>query len=407
MWTIDKDVNVEAEKEFLALILNKPELIEITQIKPNYLRRDELSKLYDYVLDCYKKYKTINPVKIVEEHNDFDSKLYVDLLVNTFNIISNWKEQYEILEKEIIKNYKEYLLFQLNLKYTNKKISYEEFIKQIKKLDEIVLIPMTCTLTANEILENIKEENTRIIIKNFPCLNDKLKLVQGDFLIVGATTGAGKSGFLLNIMNSLMDQYQCIYFNMEMSKSTIYKRIVSIKSDIPISYINNPTEYQQQIITDKIQEIENNNIIVEHKANNIKSIKNILIKSKDKNKHTIVFIDHLGLTKVDEKKTLYEQTTEVAKELRQICLEYNCTIIGASQLNRGAYNSEEITLSMLKDSGELENSASKVILLYRDKNCKVDDRECVMNIEIAKNRDGITGILRMNYNKTKQIFKEL
>ena len=65
---------------------------------------------------------------------------------------------------------------------------------------------------------------------------------------------------------------------------------------------------------------------------------------------------------------------KVAKQLRQICLEYDCTIISASQLNRGAYSSDELSLSMLKDSGELENSASKVILLYRDKDSNKDDK---------------------------------
>ena len=94
--------------------------------------------------------------------------------------------------------------------------------------------------------------------------------MQGDFLIVGATTGAGKSGFLLNLMNSLMGDYQCIYFNMEMSKSTIYKRLISIKSEVPINYINNPTEYQKQLIEKSIKEIEKNKVIVEHKANDIK-----------------------------------------------------------------------------------------------------------------------------------------
>ena len=30
-----------------------------------------------------------------------------------------------------------------------------------------------------------------------------------------------------------------------------------------------------------------------------------------------------------------------------------------------------------------------------------------MNIEIVKNRDGVTGYVLMNYDKTKQIFKEI
>lgn len=89
-----------------------------------------------------------------------------------------------------------------------------------------------------------------------------------------------------------------------------------------------------------------------------------------------------------------------------MCLEYDCTIISASQLNRGAYSSEEITLSMLKDSGELENSASKVILMYRDKESHTDAEIVEMNINIAKNRDGVCGVIKMMYDKTKQVFEE-
>ena len=212
---------------------------------------------------------------------------------------------------------------------------------------------------------------------------------------------------MLNLMNELMLDYQCIYFNMEMSKSTIYKRLVSINADIPIKYINNPeTDFQKKKIDNSMNILEKANLIVEHKANDIKQIRSVVAKLKDKNKHTILFIDHLGLTKVDGTKSLYEQATEVAKQLRQMCLEYDCTIISASQLNRGAYSSDEITLSMLKDSGELENSASKVILMYRDKESSKDNEIVEMNIDVAKNRDGICGIIKMMYDKTKQVFEE-
>ena len=61
---------------------------------------------------------------------------------------------------------------------------------------------------------------------------------------------------------------------------------------------------------------------------------------------------------------------------------------------------------MLKDSGELENSASKVILLYRDKDDKKDNTTVQMFLEIAKNRDGQIGIIKAKYDKTKQIFTE-
>ena len=332
--------------------------------------------------------------------------MFTELLADVYYIPSRYKEQLEATEKAIIENYKQRILYKLSLNFKNKEIDYHEFIEQTKKLDSVQVVDKIEKLKANEILENINEEKSRIVLNNFNMLDEKLKLVQGDFLIIGATTGMGKSGFLLNLMNDLMNKYQCIYFNMEMSKSTIYKRIISIKSDIPIYSINNPTDYQKKLIEDTLKEINQNDIYVEHKSNDIKTIKSLISKIKNEKKHTIVFIDHLGLTRIESMKSLYEQTTEVAKELRQICLEYDCTIIGASQLNRGAYNSEEITLSMLKDSGELENSASKVILLYKQEK-GVDDIKQKMNIEIAKNRDGQTGIIQMIYDKSKQIFKEV
>ena len=105
-------------------------------------------------------------------------------------------------------------------------------------------------------------------------------------------------------------------------------------------------------------------------------------------------------------KSLYEQSTEIVKQLRQICLNYDCTIIGASQMNRTAYTSDLLTLNQLKDSGEVENSASKILLLYpKEKN----DRESIeleMIVDVAKNRDGRTGTLSMIYDKAKQTFKE-
>ena len=61
---------------------------------------------------------------------------------------------------------------------------------------------------------------------------------------------------------------------------------------------------------------------------------------------------------------------------------------------------------MLKDSGELENSASKVILLYPDNDYDGENPIAPMNIEVAKNRDGICGVIKMDYDKTKQIFRE-
>lgn len=406
MWKISRDNREEIEDEFMALMLNRNELFDITQVSSKYLINPSNAKIFEYCKECYTEYKVINPVKIYEKHKDVDFNKMGELLNETFYFDGLWNEQLKLAEESIVNFYKEDIINFMNKKLEKKEIDYETFMKKMKELDDIQLIKGSTTLSVEELNENINTENVEIKLQNFKKLNNFLRLVQGDFVIIGATTGAGKSGFMLNLMNDLMNRYQCIYFNMEMSKSTIYKRLISIKADVPIDDILSPkSDYQLNNINVAKQEIENAKIIVEHKANDIKQIKNIIMKYKDKNRHTVLFVDHLGLTRADNTKSLYEQATEVAKQLRQICLEYDCTIISASQLNRGAYQSDELSLSMLKDSGELENSASKVILLYKKNK---EDKKSNMIINIAKNRDGIQDVnIEMEYDRQKQIFKEV
>lgn len=407
MLAISRDNREEIENEFLALLLNKNELFDITQMRPNYFSDKRNAKIFEYCKECYDEYKTINPVKIVEKHRDISIEKMSDLLTETFYHENGWKEQLKLAEESIVKYYKEDVVNLLNKKLERKEMNYDTFMKRMKELDDIELIKGSTTINVEELSENISTDAVEIRLDKFNKLSNMLKLVQGDFLIIGAMTGQGKSGFMLNLMNDLMERYQCIYFNMEMSKSTIYKRLISIKANVKIDDILKPqTDYQRKWIESSMQKIEDANLIVEHKANDIKAIKNILMKYKDKNRHTVLFIDHLGLTRADNTKSLYEQATEVAKQLRQMCLEYDCTIISASQLNRGAYQSERPTLSQLKDSGELENSASKVILLYRNGSDDGKSSISQVNIDIVKNRDGVTGYVEMEYDKQKQIFKE-
>lgn len=407
MLKICRNNREEIENEFMSLVLNKNDVIDLLQIKPKYLLSKDNQKLLEYAIECYKNIKVVSPVEIYKLHKDFNQELYVELLTETLYFPNSWKEQLDLAQESILKYFKEDYISSLNEQLKNKKIEYDFFMQRMKEVDNVQLLENAIELKKDEILNCINEEKSRINLNKFPKLNNILKMVQGDFVVIGATTGAGKSGLMINLMEDLMTGYQCIYFNIEMSKATIYKRIVSINSNVKINDVEKPqSEYQKELVEKSLNKIEEAKLIIEHKVNDMTGIKATISKMKDKNKHTIVFIDHLGLVKIDGMKSLYEQATEVAKELRQICLEFDCTIISASQLNRGAYASDEITLNMLKDSGELENSASKVILLYKDKNSKKEDLMQDMIFDVAKNRDGYTGLINATYDKEKQIFIE-
>ena len=99
--------------------------------------------------------------------------------------------------------------------------------------------------------------------------------------------------------------------------------------------------------------------------------------------------------------------TNIAKRIRGICLDYNCTVFGLCQLSRESQKEErEPKLQDLRDSGEIEQSARKVILLY-NKDCKNQNEIKNVDILIAKNDDGNRIVKNFRFDTKKQKFTEV
>ncbi len=400
---MNRENREQIEREYLSILVQKPELIDLVQIKPIELNSQIHREMFSYITNYYKDHGTVST-------SDMTSVKMIDYfveLVEAFLVMPDFTKQMEELEKAIEEFYKEDKILELNKKLEGKKINYQTYIKQIVELDNTTTLIKNEVINRKELEANLKTSKVGIELTKFHKLSKELRLLQNDLLVIGATTGVGKSGFLLNLMNDLMTRYQCIYFNLEMSKSNIYRRLIAINGNFAVYGIDNPTEYQQRLINESIENVEKSKISIINSVNNVIEIKKYISRLKDRNRHTVIFIDHIGLVRSGNKRNIYEETTEVIKELRKVCLEYNCTVIAASQLNRGAYQAEEITLNMLKDSGELENSSRKIILLSYENKADRENLEPIMKVDIAKNDNGSTGITKMKYWKTKQTFEEI
>ncbi len=400
------------EQTFLSILaFHSDEVFDMLQIKPKYLYFPKNIEVMDAIINTYKKKKIVDFNTVFSNFKLATIEYWTDLITEEVVPIVDYRKQFMICQSIILKNYKTKVIKDLSDKFNDGLMDLDDYLRKMSIIQEIVIRSDTDVITEEELLNNISTTAKSIELKNFEQLNKTLKLVQGDFLMIGASTGVGKSGLLLNLMNDLMEDYQCIYFNMEMSKSTIYKRIISIRSDVPLQNIESQDgEYQTDKVKNAIKDIVDNKIIIEHKATYLEEIKTVLKMMKNSKKHTIIFLDHIGLIRTKSNRSQYEQITEIAKQLRQICLDYDCTIISACQLNRTSYITEELNLSMLKDSGELENSASKVILLYRDKTDKAKNEKAIspiMVLDVVKNRDGLLTKIKCKYDKSKQIFTEI
>ena len=122
-----------------------------------------------------------------------------------------------------------------------------------------------------------------------------------------------------------------------------------------------------------------------------------LVASFNAKGHFIVFIDHIGLISSPERNS-YERMNTISKGLRRISLDFDCTVIGLCQVNRRADEAETPSLSLLRDSGEIEQSARKVIFVWNR-----NDQDMVV---IEKNDSGAKARIDMEFDRNILRFKE-
>lgn len=396
-WVISMN-NETLEYELLALIINYPELLERNILKKEYFfGQDQI--LFNAILTEYKKHKVLL-VENLSKYSGFNLEYYFQL--QTDNLWNTNKEiKFEELQKGIIDKYKRRRFKEITDTYNG---NYEKTIQDLEKLLEINY-QENSYIKSEDVMNSLFNEKRQLKL-GYEEFDKDLNLSQNDLLIIGAGSGTGKTAFALNLLLKLCENYQCIYFNMEMSKDILYKRLIAIKTGISLKGLNNIRNLSSSDLERvSVASSDLENIILINGSVNTPIVKKNILNIKT-DKHIVVFLDHIGLVKASG-NSLYEKMTNVAKDLRTICLDCNCTIIGLCQLSRVSQKNNEIPkLQDLRDSGEIEQSARKVVLLYDEEKDSTNENHN-MKMIIAKNDDGNRVIKDFVFERYTQRFKEV
>ena len=385
------------QDDLIGMFLVKPQLLDLTILKPSYFDKKHRD-IFTAIKKSYKENKTIILEDILAVKG-----IDVDLVIacSTSTATTALFEQYQ---DYAIKEYKKKALLATAKKMQVGEIDIDEFYKDVNSFTSLGSYSST-RLTKELLKGSITKHKNNIKFTRFSNLEKKLNLKENDFVILAGATGVGKSGIAINLMDDLSRNYPCVYFNFEMVEEELYQRLISINSKLNQKMLEQYETLPQKnmsIVNDAIDDISKRHIDIINHSSTLDKLRSFIMSYKS-DKHFIVFVDHVGLIGVRAKNS-YEKMTEVAKELRKMSLDNNCTIIGLCQLNREATkNAKQPNLSMLRDSGELEQSASKVIFVWKnEKDCAED-----YYLVIEKNRSGPKSIIPIGYNKENQIAYEL
>ena len=194
-----------------------------------------------------------------------------------------------------------------------------------------------------------------------------------DLIIVGGASSMGKTSFALALAYNAAKYTNTptVIFSYEMSALQLIRRLASMESEINNKYITNGTLSNDELIKihKSIGQIEKLPINIDE--GNLTSLSYLVHRIKEyvkTKKVKLVMIDYLQLVSSKNKAGSREQeVSKVARTLKNLAKELNITVIALSQLNRGVgmRNNSKPTLADLRESGEIEQAADVVMLIYR------------------------------------------
>lgn len=389
-------------------LFEKPELIKELYIEDKCFMNEQSNKMIKFLKKCYEKDKTLDISLLVNQFKEAKSKnnfmsWYSDIITNDFYLLSNFYKYQEQLQENYRNNNLEY---KIKL-YDNNKITLEQLVEEINKIESENLYTKSSSNkdTPIEFVNEIRKEDRQIIFNRLNSFNNLIRIAENTVNVIGARPSEGKSALALNIMCDLAKTYKCIYFNMEMTKAEVYERMIGIDSNIPITDIRKPqTDYQNKQILESANRIYNLNYEIINGSKNISAIKSKIIKEQ-RDEHLIVFIDYVGYITAKSGMSETERIGEITRELNNITKDYNCTIFLIAQINRNG--AEQPTMQDLKSSGELEQSADTIILIH-DFNKEDKSNEKIINLLVPKCRSSRRNVaIKVKYLKDRQRMEDV
>ena len=128
----------------------------------------------------------------------------------------------------------------------------------------------------------------------------------------------------------------------------------------------------------------------------------------------LVVVDYLQLmqaTTTNRDANRVQEVSEISRGLKALARELAVPVIALSQLSRQPEmrESKEPRLSDLRESGAIEQDADLVIFLWREKDKAGEEQQDadgeVINIKLAKHRNGPTGDIQLWFKKSQTRFQ--
>ena len=380
-------------------------------LKPEMFTDKLYSAIYKEWLEAYINNYKIDMVEIAHNLQGQFQENEILNAIKTCAFSVSTSTQVESLAKVVINDYKAFKLNEYLQGHTITGANIDAYIKhlqlEIEGLEDATESKAkSLTDIAKENKEHYFKPKEKIINTGFDNVDDWLcGLEGGDVIVIGARPAVGKSAFALQVIRNMTNKGLKVgLFNLEMSEKQIYERFVAAESGIELMRLRRAIAF----LGDEKENFDNANEAVE-KYENIfistgsKSPSDIRKESR-KAGYDVIVIDYLQLLKneTNYRGNRAAEVGAISKAIKQIATDFNIPVIILSQLNRLSQRYQEPSMSELRESGDIEQDASVIILLW---NLNEDDGE-KKGLKVEKNRQGVLGKETLVFDGAHMTFTE-
>lgn len=233
----------------------------------------------------------------------------------------------------------------------------------------------------------------------------------GEYVIAAGRTGMGKSYFGLNCLYSCaVDGVPGAYINLENTPKDVQKRLFQMRANFKFERdLTRITDDQSNHIVSCWEWVKACPIKVFHPGRNLQAIVNTIRRDYMDRGTQLFVVDYVQLMRDgDGRKTRLDELSNISATLRELALELGVVVMALAQINRGPESSasKRPHLSDLRGSGDLEQDATTVLILYRPGyyNIHEDENgnpypENYADIHIAKGRNTGPAMVKCCFNE--------
>ncbi len=434
--------SVEAERGVLgSILLDAPRVVDLCierRIRPEAFFEPAHAALFEIILDMHNRGLGIDLNTVAARLRD----------IGRFEEVGGHARLVELVESTVTPAHAEYYADIVHEKYLLRSLidrcreSIEKCYRAEQSADEILNQAEQAVLEVDELRAGAISDWPSLVGQVFGEIEQVIErrggrtgistgyrqldqillgLQPSDLIILAARPSMGKTSLAMNIVEHVATGANCdsaygdfrprpvLVFSCEMSKEALVRRMICSRArvewaKIPRGFLS---KAEHGRIVAAVDALTKARILVDDTAG--LEVGELRSRARRVARNcpdlALIVVDYLQMLhcRGREREGRQQETAAISGALKAMAKELRVPVLVLSQLSRNPENRDKNQtprLSDLRDSGSIEQDADVVLLLQRPCRIKNHDESSDQRlaiIDVAKHRNGATGIIRMNF----------